>query len=87
MPKLLEHNGWRFYFYSREGMPLEPAHVHVRKDRSEAKIWLAPIVRVAADRRVDPRTLKMLIEIVQQHRDEFEERWYEFFSGTRSRHL
>lgn len=80
MPKLLEWQGWKFFFYSREGMPLEPPHVHVRKDRSEAKIWLIPIVRVADDRRMDPRTLKMLLSVVEAHRDEFEERWNEFFS-------
>ena len=80
MPKLFEHNGWKFFFYSREGMPLEPPHIHIRKDRSEAKIWLSPIVKVATDRRIDPRTLKMLLAIVEDHRDEFEERWHEFFS-------
>ena len=61
-------------------MPLEPPHIHIRKDRSEAKIWLSPIVKVATDRRIDPRTLKMLLAIVEDHRDEFEERWHEFFS-------
>lgn len=80
MPKLLEHNGWKFFFYSREGMPLEPPHVHVRKGSSEAKFWLNPVVRVASDRRMDPRTLKMLSAVVNEHRDEFEERWNEFFS-------
>jgi len=80
MPKLLVWNGWKFFFYSREGMPLEPPHVHVRKDRSEAKIWLTPLVRVASDRRMDPRTLQMLLAVVEEHRDQFEERWHEFFS-------
>ena len=80
MPKLFEWNGWKFFFYSREGMPLEPPHVHVRKDRSEAKIWLAPIVRVAADRRMDPRTLKMIVSVVEEHAQEFEDRWNDFFS-------
>ena len=80
MPKLLEWNGWKFFFYSREGMPLEPAHVHIRKDRSELKVWLTPIVRVASDRRMDPRTLKMLLAVVETHRDEFMEQWNDFFS-------
>ncbi|WP_420608049.1 DUF4160 domain-containing protein [Novosphingopyxis sp.] len=39
--------GFRFFFYAHEGIPLEPPHVHVRKDGCEAKIWLTPIVRVA----------------------------------------
>lgn len=69
-----------FFFYSREGMPLESPHVHVRKDRSEAKIWLTPIVRVASDRRMDPRTLKMLVDVVSTHRNGFLEQWNDFFS-------
>lgn len=80
MPKLLEWNGWKFFFYSREGMPVEPPHVHVRKDRSEAKFWLSPVVRVASDRRMDPRTLKLIMSVVEEHRVEFEERWHDFFS-------
>lgn len=80
MPKLLEWNGWKFFFYSREGMPLEPPHVHVRKDRSEAKLWLTPDVSVASDRRIDPHTLKLIVGIVEEHRAEFEERWNVFFS-------
>ena len=42
MPVILRINGYRFFFYSNEGDPLEPAHVHVSKAGSEAKIWLEP---------------------------------------------
>jgi hypothetical protein len=45
VPKLLQWNGWTFFFYSREGMPLEPPHVHVRSGNSAAKIWSTPVVR------------------------------------------
>ncbi|WP_409988699.1 DUF4160 domain-containing protein [Cellvibrio sp.] len=40
MPVILRLNGFRFFFYSNEGNPLEPAHIHVSKDGDEAKIWL-----------------------------------------------
>jgi len=42
LPVILRINGYRFFFYSNEGDPLEPAHVHVSKAGSEAKIWLEP---------------------------------------------
>ena len=82
MPKLMTWRGWGFFFYSREGLPPEPPHVHVRKDRSEAKFWLTPVVRVAGARRVDPRMLKVLTQVVVEHRDAFEEQWHGFFSGA-----
>ncbi|WP_394700159.1 DUF4160 domain-containing protein [uncultured Parasphingorhabdus sp.] len=30
MPKIFEWQGYRFYFYSNEGNPPEPVHIHVR---------------------------------------------------------
>ncbi len=80
MPTLLHSDGFRFFFYSQEGVPLEPAHVHVRQGNREAKLWLAPAVRVAWSRRIDPKTLRRLIAVAEAHRDEFEEKWHVFFA-------
>lgn len=80
MPTLLSSDGFRFFFYSREGIPLEPPHVHVRQGNREAKLWLTPIVSIAWNRRIDPRTLKRLVAIAEAHRDEFEEKWHVFFA-------
>ena len=80
MPTLLQSHGYRFFFYSREGVPLEPPHVHVRQGNREAKLWLTPIVRVVWSRRVDPATLKRLVAIAEEHRSEFEEKWHVFFA-------
>lgn len=80
MPTLLYAEGFRFFFYSREGVPLERPHVHVRQGNQEVKLWLTPIVRVAWNKRVDPRTLKQLVAITEQHRASFEEQWNVFFA-------
>jgi len=45
MPTTLRKNGFRFFFYSREGN--EPAHVHVIGRGGEMKGWLDPIEIVA----------------------------------------
>ena len=47
MPVLSGVRGYRFFFYSNEGNPAEPVHVHVEKNGLEAKFWLMPDVRVA----------------------------------------
>ncbi len=80
MPVLLRYDGFRFFFYSHEGDPREPPHVHVRKDDCEAKFWLTPVVRYAWNKRFDVRTMKMLETIVKEHRLEFEEKWHVFFA-------
>jgi hypothetical protein len=47
MPEVFRERGFRFFFYSNEGTPREPVHIHVEKDRLEAKFWLQPEVHVA----------------------------------------
>lgn len=43
MPTIFLFEGYRFFFFSNEGNPREPIHVHVRKDGSRAKFWLSPV--------------------------------------------
>lgn len=38
MPKLFEWSGYQFFFFSNEGKPLEPCHVHIRKGDATAKL-------------------------------------------------
>ena len=44
------HRGFRLFFYSNEGYPRELPHVHVEKDDTEAKFWLALLDIVEANR-------------------------------------
>jgi hypothetical protein len=39
VPTVLRWKGYRFFWYQADGT--EPPHVHVWKDGSECKIWLA----------------------------------------------
>ena len=41
MPTVLQIEGFRFFFYSREDW--EPAHIHVESDDKLAKFWLSPV--------------------------------------------
>ena len=42
MPVVFRHSGLRFYFFSNEGQPLEPPHIHVKGGGRDAKVWLEP---------------------------------------------
>jgi hypothetical protein len=44
MPVIFRSKGFRFFFYSNEGSPIEPVHVHVRGGQGEAKFWQHPMV-------------------------------------------
>ena len=42
MPVVFRYRDFRFFFYSNEGLPGEPVHIHVEKDEMEAKFWQEP---------------------------------------------
>lgn len=79
MPKIFEWRGYRFHFFSNEGTPREPVHVHVRKGRDDAKFWLWPEVRVDFNRGFSSRVLSELTRVIKARRDEIESVWNDFF--------
>ena len=81
MPVVLRFRGFRFFFYSNEGTPREPVHIHVDRAELEAKFWLIPEVRVAYNDGYDARTLRELLQIVEANKELFVRAWHEHF-GT-----
>ncbi len=79
MPVVFRHKGFRFLFYSNEGDPREPAHVHVVKDGFDAKFWLRPEVTLVYNDGYNARALRELMLLIEQRRGEIERAWNEFF--------
>ena len=79
MPTVFLSRGFRFFFYSNEGSPREPIHIHVEKGGVEAKFWLNPVVEVAYNDGYDARTLRELLDVVRNNRSLIERKWNEFF--------
>ena len=79
MPVIFRYKGFRFFFYSNEGSPREPVHVHIRANEGEAKFWLHPAVHLAGSSGFDARTLRELAECVEQNTVMIEEAWHEYF--------
>jgi len=80
MPTIFRHKGYRFFFFSNEGVPPEPPHVHVRHGERVAKFWLVPQVVLASAWGMSSVELNELRAIVQEKREEFERAWYEYFA-------
>ena len=76
MPTVLRVEGYRFFFVSLDRS--EPPHIHVKRERKVAKLWLDPVVleRTGGFRRVE---INKIVKLVQEHRDDLLEKWYEFF--------
>ncbi len=74
MPTLLDKNGFKFFFYANEH---EPKHIHVMKNDDFAKIELDNLKVV--QNYLKPKDLKFALEVVKEHKQEFERIWNEWF--------
>ena len=80
MPVVFRWKGYRFHFFSNEGNPREPIHIHVRKGRDDAKFWLHPEVSVAYNRGFSSREQSELIGVIEARKDEIERLWNDYFA-------
>ncbi|TNH00783.1 DUF4160 domain-containing protein [Testudinibacter sp. TR-2022] len=80
MPVILRFKGYKFFFYSNEGNPREPAHIHVRNAEAEAKFWLAPQISLAQNDGFNAKELRELLDFIHQHSRILLEAWNDYFS-------
>jgi len=64
---------WVFFYSFDCG---EPMHVHVRRDRQQAKFWLAP-VELAWNSGFSARELNEVLRLVVEHERTIVEAWHE----------
>lgn len=77
MPEVFRIQGYRFFFFSREGD--EPHHIHIEQAERYAKFWLIP-VSLAETRGFRSSELRALHNPVEQHRASFIIAWDEHFN-------
>ena len=87
MPTVFRSRGFRLFFYSNEGNPREPPHVHVESAGAEAKFWLRPRVQVAYNDGFDGKTLREALELVETNSERIETAWRQFFGQANERPL
>lgn len=76
MPTVFRKYGIRFHFYGSDMD--EPPHIHAVGHGGKAKVWLEP-VEMAEHQGFKVSDLRRIIEVANEHRDEFVEAWHEFF--------
>lgn len=80
MPVVFREKGYSFFFYSDEGCPREPCHIHVRKNGLEAKFWINPIVRVARATHISSYEITKIRKVIEGKKKLIEKSWDEHFS-------
>ena len=81
MPVVFRWKGYRFFFYSNEGDPPEPLHVHVIKGESTAKVWIEPMVCVDESYGMTSSELTSLTRVVRENAERIRKAWDEHFGG------
>lgn len=77
MPTLLIEAGLRFHFFSGDWN--EPPHVHIDAKGLRAKVWLRDL-RIAKRGGFSERDMRRIVQIVEEHREQFLEAWNDFFA-------
>lgn len=73
MPTILRIGPYRFFFFSEESG--EPVHVHVIRERTEAKFWINPEVSVADNDGFAQHELRKIMRLVREHKEMIEDEW------------
>ena len=79
MPTVLNEKGYRFFFFSNEGNPLEPCHIHVRKNEALAKFWIGQKCSLADNIGFTAKELNEIYGIINQNIQTIKEAWNGFF--------
>jgi len=80
MPKVFIWKGYRFHFFSNEGDPLEPIHIHVRKGPNIAKFWIEPVVSLANNYGFVSKELSGFKVEIEEKKELIKEKWHEHFN-------
>ena len=84
MPVVFRTGSLRYHFYSNEGQPPEPAHVHIKGGGCDAKVWIEPEILLADSYGFNPRQLSIILRTVADNRDLLLKAWHDHFGNQRS---
>ena len=82
MPTIFRHDGFRFFFYSNEGDPREPIHIHVMGANGEAKFCITSDISLAESAGLDARTSRRLTGVIEARQMEIESPYHDHFPQT-----
>ena len=85
MPQIIKLHGYSIYFWSNEGEPIEPIHVHVSKgspNGNSTKIWVTSEGKTLIcnnNSKIPKYKLKILCDLIEARSFEIISKWQEYF--------
>jgi hypothetical protein len=80
MPVVFREGGLRYFFFSNEGLPREPRHIHVKGAGCDAKIWLEPEISIAESYGFNSRELGRILRTITANRERILRAWHDHFA-------
>ena len=86
MPQIFKIGSFWVYFWSNEGIPLEPVHVHVSEGVPAAnatKIWITRARKCLLannNSRINPHVLQNILRIIEARHEDVVAKWIAHFN-------
>lgn len=87
MPQIYRMGSYRIYFWSNEGMPLEPLHFHVSKgkpSKNSTKVWMLEDGTCEIENnnsQIPTKILRNIIMTMESMSDYVKDEWIGFFGS------
>ena len=75
MPIVFEKDGYKFFFYSNEHLPI---HVHVRYGSGEAVFDVEDTIDLRESQRMKINELRKALKLAKDHQELIVEKWHEY---------
>lgn len=87
MPKIAEILGFILFFWSNEGSPIEPVHVHIahKPNKNATKFWIysdGSAILESNGSNLSEKELKRAKKVIEQYSNEIVLFWEDYFGVT-----
>lgn len=84
MPSFIKIFGYNIYFWSNEGKPIEPVHVHISEspNKKGTKVWIlsdGSIELADNNSNIKANDLRRILNILGEYSEEIIEMWENYF--------
>lgn len=89
MPRVFRLGSYIVYFWTNEGTPTEPVHVHVsegKQQKNSTKIWITANGKTLLcnnDSKIPRRALENILDIIESQSDKIIELWEKTFGEVK----
>ena len=85
MPQIFRIGPYLIYFWTNEGVPLEPVHVHISEgipSSNATKVWITKTGKCLLannNSKIPTKTFRVVLSILEARSGEIIEKWADYF--------